>query len=619
MRRIRRNIRKHLQSLRRELAASGLAFALLAGCGGGGAVAGIPSHALPSVGGNGTLSLSLHVPAPALQANRRSPKYVSPDTQYIGISYLSGANQTFTQAQLDAPQVNFAVSSPTVCALQSNGSRFCSVAVSLAPGTYTVGITTWSTGPTSGAFAPTTELSQTILPSEVVTAGTSANIGSAASISASLDAITAGLSITPLPSQTHVSSVGTTYDIVGMSPIDFLVEPIDAAGNIIIGQGAPSVTLTANSARDPVVTPSTGNANEFAVQVVAWNSSPLSLTAKAMPPSGSGLGITTGTLSIQPVQEMWDSNSAGNSNGLFGFALLPTSTSYTPPATGSGTTLNAIPTDALQASGFGEVFADSIGNLWIFDSYSGYFEEYPPATASQGLTPSSPLLELGSSVIAPLSSQTGAADATGNVWVDDLATGSLYEFTPSKTGGTPVAQVGLPSLFPGSSTITLAAVAPPALSAFANDPVIIANKIGSPSTVAFLAPPYSSPTTINISGLPSTDIDYLAVDQLGRLWVAYTSSSTLGVYTISASGIATSIASPLPSSSSCPNVGGAGANGFYQMMTSYNNTLWVMPGFGNNPVCEYAINGSSISLTGNMLQLYSPGGYPGYQGTAITP
>ncbi|MGC8486247.1 MAG: hypothetical protein ACP5O6_11555, partial [Candidatus Baltobacteraceae bacterium] len=64
MRRIRRNILKHLQSLRRELAASGLAFALLAGCGGGGAGAGMPSHALPSVGGNGTLSLSLHVPSP---------------------------------------------------------------------------------------------------------------------------------------------------------------------------------------------------------------------------------------------------------------------------------------------------------------------------------------------------------------------------------------------------------------------------------------------------------------------------------------------------------------------------------------------------------------------------
>uniref|UniRef100_E6Q4F3 Uncharacterized protein n=1 Tax=mine drainage metagenome TaxID=410659 RepID=E6Q4F3_9ZZZZ len=619
MRRIRRNIIKHLKNLRRELAASGLAFALLAGCGGGGAGAGMPSHALPSVGGNGTLSLALQVPSPSLQANRRSPKYVSPDTQYIGISYLSGVNQTFTPAQIEAPQVSFGVSSPSVCALQSNGYRFCSVAVSLAPGTYTVGITTWAAPPTSGTFAASSELSQTTLPSEVVTSGISANLGSAASINASLDAIPAGLAVAPLPSQTHVISSGTTYDIIGMSPVDFLAEPIDAAGNIIIGQGAPSVSLAPDSAHDTAVTPNTGNANEFSVQVVAWNSSPLSLTATATPPSGSGLAPQSAALSVQPVQELWDSNAGGNAGGLYGFALLPANSSFAPPSTGSGTTLSAIPADALPASSFGEIFADSLGNIWLFDSYAGYFEEYPPAGAAQAPTVSTPLIELNPSGIFASDSQAGAADAAGNVWVDDQATNNLYEFTPAQHGNSPVSLIGLQSLFPGFSTITLAAIAPPSVSTFANDPVIIAGSIGSPSTVSFLTPPYSSPTTTAISGLPSTDIDHVAFDQLGRLWVAYTSNSTLGLYSISSTGAATAIASPLQTSASCPIVGNTGNNGFYQIMISYNNTLWVTPGFGNNPICEYALNGSALSFTGNTLQLYTTGGYPSYMGTAITP
>ncbi len=625
MRRIRRNILKHLKNLRRELAASGLAFALLAGCGGGsGAGNGMPSHAIPAVGGNGTLSLSLQVPSPALQANRRSPKYVSPDTQYIGISYLSGVNQTFTPAQLETPQASFAVSSPSVCAIQSNGYRFCSVAVSLAPGTYTVGITTWAAPPTSGTFAASSELSQATLPGEVVAAGTAANLGNATAINASLDAIPAGLAVTPLPSQTHVTADGATYDIIGMSPVDFLVEPVDAAGNIIVGQGAPSVALAADSAHDTVVTPNTGNPNEFAVQVVAWNSSPLSLTATATPPGGSGLGPTSALLSVQPIQELWGSYAnAGPIDGLAGFALQPTSGAtlyYAPPFTGAGTGSLSTPIDSLigntnaAALNFQGSVVDSSGNIWVADNATNQVAEYGLPTGSQGLAPTGTQLAL----TLPSLGTTGinlSADSSGNIWLYDSFTGYLNEYAAAN--GTLEKSVSVSSLFAAASLSTIADIEAVDNGPLAGDILIVANQFQNIYSSLFAVnSPFASPTVSTLfAGTSSASVQQVALTPSGTLaWMTLASSSgnpsLVAANVVSATSLGPTLGS-LSALHSCPGISSGSLMGFSSaqpIAAAADGSVWVAPvPASNGTACNYALSGTSVTFTGGFVRDASDG------------
>ena len=624
MRRIRRNILKHLKNVRRELAASGLAFALLAGCGGGsGAGSGMPSHAIPTVGGNGTLALSLQVPSPALQANRRSPKYVSPDTQYIGISYLSGVNQTFTPAQLETPQVSFAVSSPSVCAIQSNGYRFCSVAVSLAPGTYTVGITTWAAPPTAGAFAASSELSQTTLPAEVVTAGTAANLGNATAINASLDAIPAGLAVTPLPSQAHVTTEGATYDIIGMSPADFLVEPIDAAGNIIVGQGAPSVSLAADSAHDTVVTPNTGNPNEFAVQVVAWNNSPLSLTATATPPAGSGLGPRSTLLSVQPIQEWWGSYAnAGPIDGLAGFALQPTSGAtpyYAPPFTGTGAGSLSTPIDSFISNtptlDYRASVVDSSGNIWVADNATTQVIEYGVPTVSQGL------VAMGIQLAAS-PSFTGAsgidltADATGNIWVYDSYNGYLEEY--SAATGAHENSIPVSSLITAPSLATVSEIEAVGSGPLAGDILIVGTPFGSANASVYaISSPFASPTVTTLfAGTTSASVQKIAVTPAGTLaWMTIVNTSTFSNSLIAANVVSATSLGPtlgsLPATSSCPGISSGTPMGFgsgQPIAAAPDGSVWVTPvpaSYGT--ACNYTLSGTSVVFTGGFVRDASDG------------
>ena len=647
MRRIRRNILKHLQSLRRELAASGLAFALLAGCGGGGAGAGIPSHALPSVGGNGTLSLSLHVPAPALQANRRSPKYVSPDTQYIGISYLSGANQTFTQAQLDAPQVNFAVSSPTVCALQSNGSRFCSVAVSLAPGTFSIALTTWAAGPSGGAFSPSSELSQTILPSEYIAPGSNAVPG-VANIDASLDAIASNIEITALPGQSHVVAVGSTYEIVGTTPADFLVEPIDATGNIIIGgaaNGAPTVGL-APALGDTTVTQNTSNPNEFSVQVVAYNSAPLSLVASATPAAGSGLPALASPLAIQTVQELWLANTTTGSplGGIAGFALFPPTagaTGFSPPYING----DAIPIDSATcaaaacspAQNLGQLTADIVpsasapsGRLWALNAGTTPPEvlSYTIPTATNGaistsatISPITPLQYLGGTVIGSV-----APDANGNIWLLDSynVNGYLEEYSPPSYA----LNVSLPASFAYfGSNGTIDDIAIPQRGPLAGDLVFI----GAPSPtnpspeILAIPPPYTTATSASLVTVAAVSGFYpsaFAISPDGTsLWVE--NGSTMEYFTIGANGAASLVS--VPANISCVDPSGSSSAGAaagigLQIATSYNGSVWTTPGSLADGACEYQFTGTAIAWTNSVVYYQAPGGGNQQQsGISITP
>ncbi len=641
MRRIRRNIRKHLQSLRRELAASGLAFALLAGCGGGGAGAGMPSHALPSVGGNGTLSLSLHVPAPTQQVHVRSPKYVSPDTQYIGISYASGTNAAIN---VDSPNGGYlSVSSCPV----TSGSALCTVSASLVPGDYTVAITTWDAPPTVTGGVPTFnatgELSQTILPAVQVVAGSGATLGN---IGATLDGIPAKVAVTPLPGQTHVVQAGTSYDVIGTTPVNFLVEPVDAAGNIIIGQGAPTVSLTSASPNGIVVKTSS-NPNEDSIRVVAWNSVPFTLTANAIPATGSGLTPPAGvTVSIIPVQELWTSSSpqtgGANIGGIAGFALMPSSagSGYAPPSSGSGTTLNSTPIDsALCFTGCGAAYYDStlainsnassifpFGNLW-----SVTFSVSAPQIVSFGLSNGTEAIDTNSTLpsISPSMPFLNAAyvgiasDAQGNLWAVDSYNNLLYEATASSSYAavTSTSTLGLVSL----AAVTAEDMQIPEQGPLAGDLVLIAEPTSGSTQPEILAipPPYTAATATSVKTVfsqPNFPPAAFAISPSGNeLWVQSNGTTlevlqidaTTGAATLPALASTTTICTTPPSS---PVTFGA------QIVASYNGTLWSTPGSLAGGVCEYQyLPASGITATGSFVYYQAGGGTESQQGVAISP
>ena len=645
MRRIRRNILKHLQSLRRELAASGLALALLAGCGGGGAGAGMPSHALPSVGGSGTLSITIHVPAPAQQVQLRSPKYVSPDTQYIGINYLPVPNSGFSPTQLLTPSVPaFSVSSSGVCTSNaSTGQKTCAVNVSLIPGTYSVAITTWDGAPNaSNTFAPTQELSQTILPVVQVVGGAGAT-PSIGDVSLALDAVPASIAVTPLPGQTHVTPFGTTYDIVGTTPVNFLVEPIDAAGDIIIGQGSPNVALTGGAGT--VVAPGP-IPNEYNIRVVAWNSAPFTLTASATPVGGVLTPPVSVPVSILPVQELWTSSSPQTGGaaigGIAGFALMPSASGsgYVPPSTGSGSSFNSTPIDsALCSTSCGTEYYDATlamtpvpsplfpqGSLW-----SVTYSTSPPQIVSFGLSNGAAAIDANLTLpsISPSTPfhntlEVGiAADAYGNLWAVDSYNSLLYEATASSSYAaiTSTSTLGLVSL----AAITAEDVQIPEQGPLKGDLVLIAEPTSGSAQAEILAipPPYSTatPTSIvTVLNQSNFSPNAFAISPSGtEIWVAssgYTLevaqlNATTGAATLPALATTTTLCTASPSS----------PNGFgNQIVASYNGTLWATPGFLSGGVCEYKYASTTgITPTGSFVYYQLVNGIESQQGVAISP
>ncbi len=635
MRRIRRNILKHLQSLRRELAASGLALALLAGCGGGGAGAGMPSHALPSVGGSGTLSITIHVPAPAQQVQLRSPKYVSPDTQYIGINYLPVPNSGFSPTQLLTPSVPaFSVSSSGVCTSNaSTGQKTCAVNVSLIPGTYSVAITTWDGAPnaSNNTFTSTQELSQTILPVVQVVAGAGAALGN---ISASLDGIPANVAVTPLPGQSHVAQVGQAYEIVGMSPINFLVEPVDAAGNIIVGQGAPTIALPTASHPDVALLqpfPST-IPSEITAQVVGWSPTVLSIPITVTPANGV-TASPNASINIETIQELWTGMSDAGSpiGGIAGYALLPESSGagFAPPSTGSGSAFNSTPIDeyiGVPPTGLyadDDVAVDPHGNLWAVDSYSSLvvIEEFGvptnsgPLAIAQTLAPPSTAFS---------SATTIAFDAQSNLWAFDPIAGNLYEYAaPSYSRVTStIAASALVSLASTSQT----EIQIPQNGPYANDIVVIAEtKSGAPPTeIIAIDPPFSaSSSTSTVLALPSVTPTGFAFSNSGKtLWTLQSpvpfGTQSLDLYDVIAVGSSPTLVTATTTACSSPTGSFQGFGD--QMAVSFTNTLWNATGGTSDTACEYANASGSLGFSGNLVFLQTSGGAAAAQyGVAIAP
>ncbi len=300
--------------IRPTTARSALLLALtgmvLVQCGGGGTTP-TTSQNQPILSSTGA-RIVLTIPPARLQVHIRRPLYTAPSTLGIGIN-VGPHPTTFSIAQTQTPQSAIDLSpTSTACTPGAGGSRVCTFSVSAPPGSDDIAVTTWDAAPVSGSFVGANALSSQILAAQTIASGSSTTI------SLALNAIVSSITMVALPSQIHVQPSGSGYSQVGNALISYDVNALDADGNIITGQGAPTVTV---SSPDNTVAVVNAGGSMWNARVIGYSPQPLTLTAT--PPVGSGLTPTVLSFPITAIPELWVTlfNGVASDGSVQGYAL----------------------------------------------------------------------------------------------------------------------------------------------------------------------------------------------------------------------------------------------------------------------------------------------------------
>jgi sugar lactone lactonase YvrE len=210
----------------------------------------------------------------------------------------------------------------------------------------------------------------------------------------------------------------------------------------------------------------------------------------------------------------------------------------------------------------GQTAFDTAGNLWIADGY-GYVNAYTPSQLAQATTAGAPInpaitLAINSDGAVPVSSPDAVTfDAKGDLWVADIAFGSLYMYPPSvlRASGAPNSTYTLTGGSGGQTPLTPYLYGPRSLAfdqsgilwVAANGPYANFGVIGyRPSTLAMTnggpAPDYA------LYGTPGADTPLcIAFDAKGDLWVAEYRDTVAMFSSAAMAGVVAGNSHPLPS------------------------------------------------------------------------
>ncbi len=545
--------------LSRAITASAVALALLSGCGGG------ASSALPNAGGaapptsaSGRIvqKLSLLIPAKGYANSRRAPQYTSISTKGIGISLvLQGKSAPTNPATLTSPDVAIDLTTTPISIVGDLGpsgqsisctavtapqpGQDCTLALSLPTDVAEIVVNAWDAAPTTGgtSFAPTAQLLSSAAAPITVTGG-----APGPTIALVLDGIAASLHIVPSPQQTHFVPAGNgsagsppLYTEIGAGPVSVTFDALDADGNIIIGNGAPTVQwqIAQNGTSVLSGTIASGLPTNVSIAPLLTNAaaftSSYALTATAATPSGTPLSTS---IAIQPAQELWlpGNNSVGGTTGRgpqsIGGATAATGFEI-PPSTGTLTSPILLGADTIPASSISQcpnlpsgttpapfslstnLAADPSGNLWLLvvTSYSGT----PSGQAScvegfavqNAANPPQPLPN-SMRLLSSTDNFSGCTiDRFDTLWCIDATTDTLdgYDLQASGTAPFSVANVTLPISLPpaGTATTPIAiAVQPGGTNLWL---AMAASVVGTSTTTTFYA--REIPITTSNSSAPS--------------------------------------------------------------------------------------------------------------------
>ncbi|MHB1550529.1 MAG: hypothetical protein ACYCX6_04960, partial [Vulcanimicrobiaceae bacterium] len=472
------------------------AAALLAGCAGGSHGSSVlPTSPTTTGKGTGTAVFVINVPPQSASSASRSATSVR--TKGVRPQYLSTATQSIV----------IAISGPTTVnetaglTVNSSGctstlaSTICTLTVpGLQAGSYTATLTTYD-GYTSGTNTATGNvLSAAQAIAFTITAGQSNTI------SISLSGVPASTIVIPAGVIT-VGNASGGYDLFGQGAHKFVVESLDADGNIIAGAGAPLFSIGAVSGSlSPVTTsPSGGSTTSasapnsftvtppttFASTTASFTVTP-TFTGQATDgctQAGANCAAVTVTVDMKYLtQGLFVANHGSNNNV----------TEYALPYTGGAPT--ATISNSVNAP-LGLAF-DSSGDLFVANRGNSTVTEYaPPYTGA-------PTTTISNSVNAPAGL---AFDSSGNLFV-------------ANNGNNTVTEYALPDTNNAAPKMTISNVTTPSGLAFDSSGDLFVANYGNAKVTEY-APPYTgTPTTVFLSGLNHANC--LAFDSSDHLFVS---------------------------------------------------------------------------------------------------
>jgi len=378
------------------------------------------------------------VPARTAAAGKRAPAYISPATQSITIA-VSGPTPVSQTANL----------TPTSTGCQSTlATTECTLTLALSPGSYSASLTTFDGLNGTG----------TALSADQSVAFTVAS-GQANTIALTLNGIPAQLLVSSLSSAAHQTAT-TNFKLAGVFPARLQATALDADGNIIVGPGSPTLSVSQTSGSTyTIVNPSTTTPNTFTLMPPVGNgaSATFTLTAAYSDATCSQPGAVCTTTFITTAHQQ---TMIVDNDGPIGV--------YAWPYTGSPAPLIGYNGSA----GLPGIAAfDPSGNLFIGDNAGGDVKEYaPPYTGA-------PVATLGDGVLEDVIPVFMAPN--GTLLVGGFNNNALYAYAPPYTGS--------------PTTITNGIDGPAMLAADASGNLYVANFNGA--NVTEYAPPYTGTST----------------------------------------------------------------------------------------------------------------------------
>lgn len=213
---------------------------MLTACGGG--QSSLPQPRTSGAPAMTQVTIRIDAPSTTTSAAKRRPAYLSQATQSITIS-INGAT----------PVAQNLTPSGGNCSTPSFGATpVCTLVASAPVGSDTFTFVTYDGTNGTGNVLSRNTVVQTIV------------AGVANTVSVTLDGVPVGMLATPYPGQANVTATASGYTLTGTTPADFFVASTDADKNVIIGPGAPTLTVTSSSASMKVASVA-NNLNEFVV------------------------------------------------------------------------------------------------------------------------------------------------------------------------------------------------------------------------------------------------------------------------------------------------------------------------------------------------------------------
>jgi hypothetical protein len=454
---------------------------LFAGCGGG------SGHSVPATPRAASahqrlpVTIKIDVPKASSSSGARHAAYVSPATTQMTLDIQTGCPGACTDVSGYPTTVPLTPSSGGCSSTLASTS--CQLQVVLAPGSYTMTLTTADAGGTTLSTAQ--QIAFTVAE------------GQANSIALTLSGV----------------PVSIIANVLNPNAPAVLVEALDADGNIIVGPGAPTFTVTQTAGPTTwLVQPTTTSPNEFLATPSVPGTATLQVTASysgtnvtnACTQSGAVCTATFAYTATQASQDLFVPNESGNDVTIYGapFTGAPTTTISVNEAyavaldskadlfvssfvSGSGGVVTeyappySTPTATIPSIGYGfptglAVGAD--GTLYIASDYNGTISSVAP-----------PYTGTPQTVISGLSNPNGITfDASGNLWVADQFGQDVREYPPPYTNG-------FTSFSPGGGY-------PIDVGFDANKNLFVLVYANSTPEVLEYAPPYTGPPTATITG-----------------------------------------------------------------------------------------------------------------------